>query len=176
MKHFFSLLLVVSNLFPAATGAAATRPHYGGTLHVPLRAAPPSLDPAKSSQADWFATSNVSRILFDTLVSFDEQGDLQPALAISWHADPGNQRWQFRLRSGVTFSDRTPLTAEVVAGTLRTSNPYWKVLSANDAVWIETDSPDPNLAAELALPQYSIVHRQGNQISGTGAFVISHWD
>jgi peptide/nickel transport system substrate-binding protein len=176
MKRSFSVWLVISSLFAPATGAAATRPHYGGMLHVTMRAAPPSLDPTKSSPADWFASSHVSRILFDTLVSFDERGDLQPALAISWHADPGNQRWQFHLRSGVTFSDKTPLTADVVAGSLRTSNPYWKILSANDDVLVETDSPDPNLAAELVLPQYSIVHRQGNQISGTGPFVISHWD
>jgi peptide/nickel transport system substrate-binding protein len=176
MKRFFSVLLVASSVFSAVTGVGATRPHYGGTLKLTMRAAPPSLDPTKSSPEDWFASSHVSRILFDTLVSFDERGDLQPALAIAWHADPGNQRWQFHLRNGVTFSDRTPLTAEVVAGSLRTSNPYWKVLSANEEVLVETDSPDPNLAAELALPQYSIVHRQGNQISGTGAFVISHWD
>jgi ABC-type transport system substrate-binding protein len=147
MKRFFLVLLVISSLFPAAIGVAATRPHYGGTLHVTMRAAPPSLDPTKASQNDWFASSNVARILFDTLVAFDEWGQLQPALA-----------------------------AEVVAGSLRTSNPFWKVLSANDEVLVETDSPDPNLAAELSLPQYSIVHRQGNQISGTGAFVPSHWD
>src|SRR4030088_3235370 len=140
MKRFFSVWLVISSLFTAATGVAATRPHYGGTLHVTMRAAPSSLDPTKSSPADWFASSNVSGILYDTLVSFDERGDLQPALAISWHADPGNQRWHFHLRSGVTFSDKTPLTAEVVAGSLRTSNPYWKVLSANDEVLVETDA------------------------------------
>src|SRR5581483_2601445 len=33
-----------------------------------------------------------------------------------------------------------------------------------------------SLAAELALPRNSIVKRQGNQISGTGAFAVAHWD
>jgi ABC-type transport system substrate-binding protein len=176
MKRFFSLLLALNSALPVIPMVAATRPHYGGVLHIAIRAAPASLDPAESIRADWLAGGNLSRMLFDTLVCFDERGDLQPALAISWHADPGNQRWHFSLRSGVTFSDGTPLSAELVAGSLRTSNPHWKILSAGDAVFIETDSPNPNLAAELALPQNSVVNRRGKQISGTGAFVISHWE
>jgi ABC-type transport system substrate-binding protein len=176
MKRFFSLLLALHSAMPVIPMVAATRPHYGGVLHLAMRAAPASLDPAEINRVDWLAGANLSRILFDTLVGFDDRGDLQPALAVSWYADPGDQRWHFSLRRRVTFSDGTPLGAELAAGSLRTANPHWKILPAGDEVLIETDSPNPNLAAELALPQNSIVNRRGAQISGTGAFVISRWE
>src|SRR5580698_1868733 len=88
-------LLVASSLLWAAGSSAAVRPHYGGTLHVEMRAAPASLDPADSNQPDWMGSRNLFGLLFDTLISLDEQGKPQPALAISWQAELGNQRWQF---------------------------------------------------------------------------------
>src|SRR5437660_1062804 len=118
MKRFFSLFLAVSSLLQAVISVAATRPSYGGTVHVAMQAAPTTLDPVESDQADWFASRNLSYLLFDRLVSFDDHGNLRPALATSWHADSGDQRWQFSLRNGVRFTDGSPLTADVVAGSL----------------------------------------------------------
>jgi peptide/nickel transport system substrate-binding protein len=48
-----------------------------------------------------FASPGLSRLIFDTLVTLDARGQAQPALAASWQADPGNQRWQFMVRRGV---------------------------------------------------------------------------
>ena len=169
-------LLVASSLLWATGSTAATRPHYGGTLHLAMRAAPTSLDPADSSQSDWFAFRNVSSLMFETLVSLDEQGKPQPALSSSWHVESGSQRWQFFLRRGVTFQEGTPVTPDVVAASLRRTNPTWKVFSEGEAVVIERDSAAPNLPAELSLPRNSIVKRDGGKISGTGAFVVSLWD
>jgi ABC-type transport system substrate-binding protein len=90
--------------------------------------------------------------------------------------EPGSQRWQFFLRRGITFQDGTPVTPEVVAASLRRTNPTWKVFSEGEAVVIERDSAAPNLPAELSLPRNSIVKRDGGKISGTGAFAISLWD
>jgi len=167
-------LLVASSLL-WATGPTATRPHYGGTLHLAMRAAPTSLDPADSSQPG-FGFRNVSSLMFETLVSLDERGEPQPALASSWHVEPGSQRWQFFLRRGIAFQDGTPVTPEVVAASLRRTNPTWKVFSEGEAVVIERDSAAPNLPGELSLPRNSIVKRDGGKISGTGAFAISLWD
>ena len=133
-------LLVASSLLWAATASAAIRPHYGGTLHVAMRAAPSSLDPSDPNQPDWFGSRNLFRLMFDTLVSSDEMGRPEPALAMSWQAEPGNQRWQFVLRRGVTFSDGSPMTADAVAASLRRANPTWKVFSDGEAVVIERDA------------------------------------
>jgi len=169
-------LFVASSLLCAVSARAATRPHYGGTLHVEMRAAPTSLDPADSNQPDWFGLRNLSTLMFETLVSLDEQGKPEAALASSWQAEPGNQRWQFFVRHGVTFQDGAPVTPDAVAASLRRTNPTWKVFSEGEAVVIERDSPAPNLPAELSLPRNCIVRREGGKISGSGPFAISQWD
>jgi ABC-type transport system substrate-binding protein len=168
-------LLVASSLLWAAGASAATRPHYGGTLHVQVRAAPTSLDPCDSNQPG-LESRNLFSLMFDTLVSLDEQGKTEPALASSWQAEPGNQRWRFLLRHGVTFQDGAPVTPDAVAASLRKANPTWKVFSEGEAVIIERDSPVPDLPAELTLPRNSIVKRDGAKIAGTGPFSISQWD
>ena len=61
-------LVVSSVLFAAMAAGAETRPQYGGTLHVAMRAAPASLDPTDRSQADSFARRGLTRLMFDTLV------------------------------------------------------------------------------------------------------------
>lgn len=169
-------LFVASSLLCAVSARAATRPHYGGTLHVEMRAAPMSLDPADFNQPDWFGIRNLSTLMFETLVSLDEQGKPEPALATSWQAEPGNQRWQFFVRHGVTFQDGAPVTPDAVAASLRRTNSTWKVFSEGEAVVIERDSPSPNLPAELTLPRNCIVRRDGGKISGSGPFAISQWD
>jgi ABC-type transport system substrate-binding protein len=169
-------LLVASSLLWAAGTSAATRPHYGGTLHVQMRAAPTTLDPVDFNQSDWLQSRNLFSLMFDTLATLDEQGKPEPALASSWQAEPGNQRWKFFLRHGVRFQDGASVTIDAVAATLRRANPTWKVFSEGEAVVIERDSPAPDLPAELSLPRNSIVKRESGKISGTGPFTVSQWD
>ncbi len=114
--------------------------------------------------------------MFETLVTLDDRGRLQPALATSWQAAPGNQRWQFWLRRGVKFHDGSPLTAEAVAAALRSANPDWNVSPAADSVVVERDSGDPDLAARAAQPRNAITKRsEGGTLIGTGPFHITNW-
>jgi len=166
-------LLVASSLLLATLAASETRPYYGGTLHVAMRAAPTSIDPV---QPDWVGARNLFPLIFDTLVSLDEYGRPQPVLATSWEAESGNQRWQFSLRQGVTFQDGTAVTSDAVAASLRAANPSWKVVSGNNLVIVERDSPAPDLPAELALPRNSILKREPGRILGSGPFSVSQWD
>jgi ABC-type transport system substrate-binding protein len=169
-------LIVINSVLIAAAAAAATRPHYGGTLHVQMGGAVSSLDPADSNQPNTLAARNVLALIFDTLVALNDRGQPQPALAISWQAESGNQRWQFVLRPGVTFSDGTPVTPEVVAASLRRVNPSWKILAQETAVIIQVDAASPDLPAELALARNSIAKLEGGKAVGTGPFVVSQWD
>ena len=72
------------------------------------------------SYADPFAIDSgvgVIPAIFDALTLVDNDGTLQPALAMSW--DIVNETtWQFQLRPGVAFSNGIPLDAEVVADQL----------------------------------------------------------
>jgi peptide/nickel transport system substrate-binding protein len=172
MRPIGFLLLAVSSLLPVA--AAATRPHYGGTLQVEMRAAPTSLDPAQANAAEASGFEQLFRLIFDSLVTLDDRGQLQPGLATSWLAEPGNQRWHFALRPGVTFQDGSALTADVAASSLRAANPRWKVFSGDGSVIVEFDSPAAS-PAELALPRNGIAKRAGGKLLGTGPFAIRDW-
>ena len=138
--------LAASSVLLSIAAVAATRPQYGGTLHVSMWEEPTSLDPADATQADSFARRNLLVLIFETLVTVDDNGRLQPALAASWQSASGDQRWQFRLRQGIWFHDGSPLTAEIVASSLRMANPSWNVLAEADSVVIECGAPDRELA------------------------------
>jgi peptide/nickel transport system substrate-binding protein len=174
MKPTGFRLLAVSSLLLVAAAAAATRPHYGGTLRIGMRQAFTSLDPGDPTNT--FDTNNTLAPLFETLVFLDERGQPQPGLATSWQAGSGDQRWQFLLRNGVTFSDGTPVTPEVVAAALRRTNPTWKVIAGENAVVIERDASAPVLPAELALPRNRVAKNENGKVLGTGPLVVSQWD
>jgi len=173
----------------AVAANAGTRPPYGGAAHVAMRAAPATLDPAApvpadDPQLDSFARRSLTMLMFDTLVTTDENGRVQPWLATSWQSSsgnqpgnqPGNQRWQLRIRRGVRFHDGTPLSADVAAASLRAANPAWNVSAEADSVVIEIGGVDPELLAELALARNAIVERNPDSApSGTGPFHVVEW-
>jgi peptide/nickel transport system substrate-binding protein len=176
MKRSASALIAATSLLIATGSMAATRPRYGGTLRIAVQIALTSLDPADSTQPDSLTRRNLTRLIFDTLVDLDDRGTLQPAIATSWEPEPGNQRWHFYLRPGMSFHDATVVSSDAVAASLRTANPNWKVFSSGNAVVVECDSPNPHLPVELALPRNGIAKREGGKLLGSGPFAISHWD
>jgi peptide/nickel transport system substrate-binding protein len=175
MKLFGLKFLVASSLLLTGWAAAGTRPNYGGTLRVMTRIAPTSLDPLHQTQAESLVQQNLSQLLFDNLVVLDGVGRMNPGLALSWKSDAGNQRWTFALRHGVTFDDGTPLTATLVAGSLRSANPDWNVYVVDDSISIALQAPDPSFPATLSLPRNAIVRRTADRISGTGPFRVSEF-
>jgi len=169
-----ALMAGLAAVVPAC--AAETRPQYGGTLHVTMLPAPASLDPADATQPDSFARRSLTLLMFETLVTMDPNGRPHAALATSWQALSGSQRWRFRLRRGVKFHDGAALTAENAASSLRAANPSWNVYADADSVVIELDSADPSLLAELAQPRNAIAKRNSdNKPAGTGPFHIADW-
>lgn len=172
MKHFVWRLVAASSLL-VALAAAATRPQYGGTAHILLRGAPNSLDPA-GPQPDSFTAGNVLHLAYDTLVTIDDTGHLQPGLAISWQAAYDHRHWYFQVRPGVKFDDGSPLTADAVAASLRQAN-AWEVVPEGDSVAIGLEQPEDFSPAELALPRNAIVKRGAGNPKGTGPFRVAEW-
>ena len=167
----FRLIVAISLLMAAASGA--TRPRYGGTLHMQMGNTLSSLDPADDKQ-NTPTGRKVLSLIFDTLVTLNDRGQPRPALAISWQSELEGQRWEFMLRPGVSFSDGTAMTPEVISASLRRGNPEWKVLSRETSIVIQLERPSPDLPAELALPRNAIVKADGTV--GTGPFVVGQWD
>ena len=111
-------VLIVALLAGACTqGPAAAS---DGTARIAL-GSPTSLDPAATGDA---GSAALIAQFFETLTTFDETLELRPALAESWRIEDGGKRVVFHLRSGLTFSDGTPLRAvDVVRSWLRIIDP-----------------------------------------------------
>lgn len=71
----------------------------------------PTIDPALDQD------STSTRIVFDLfsgLTSFDQSNKTIPGLAEKWDVSPDGKTYTFHLRSGLKFSDGSPITAEDV--------------------------------------------------------------
>lgn len=61
---------------------------------------------------------NVTNVIFARLIDLDSHGESIPGLAESWKVSEDGKTYTIKLRPNLTFSDRSPLTAEDVAFTL----------------------------------------------------------
>src|SRR5436190_295661 len=94
----------------SAAAPAAGTPKKGGTLTYGLSADPPNLDPQVSKGA---AAQTVKQLVYNSLLRYWRGGKIQPDLAESYEmVDP--QTFRFKLRSGVTWHDGSPFTADDV--------------------------------------------------------------
>jgi peptide/nickel transport system substrate-binding protein len=162
------LPLAVLSAF-AALGGAATRPRYGGTLRVEVRAAPALLGPAAEDAAP------LASLVFEPLVQLDASGAPLPRLALSWQRDPSAKRWQFNLRPGVKFHDGLPLVAGAVAASLQAALPGLSVSAATDSVIIHADRPMPGLLFDLAHNGLVFTRNTEGGFIGTGPFRLASW-
>src|SRR5690606_24149257 len=74
----------------------------------------------------WSLDGNlIGSAIFDTLLTFDENRQLVPALATSVTPNADGTVWTITVREGVTFHDGTPFDAAVVKANIdkRKSNP-----------------------------------------------------
>ena len=63
---------------------------------------------------DYSTSMVVLDLLYEPLVRYGSNGDIQPSLAESWEISDDGLTWTFNLRQGVTFHDGTPFNAETV--------------------------------------------------------------
>ncbi|MFD1416198.1 glutathione ABC transporter substrate-binding protein [Oceanobacillus jeddahense] len=82
----------------------------GGELIISNQSDIVAMDPAGSNDVP---SSNVQNNVFETLVTLDENMEIQPLLATEWE-QVEDTVWEFTLRDDVTFHDGTEFTAETV--------------------------------------------------------------
>jgi ABC-type transport system substrate-binding protein len=63
-------------------------------------------------------TATVLSHVFEPLLELTAEGEVVPRLATAWQVSPDGLTYTFTIRQGVTFHDGTPLTAEIVRGSL----------------------------------------------------------
>lgn len=86
-------------------------PVEGGTLALSISAEPGCLDSHSISATQ---QALLGRIIYDNLVTLDEDGELAPYLADSWDISEDGKTYTFHLQEGVTFSDGSPWNAEAL--------------------------------------------------------------
>jgi peptide/nickel transport system substrate-binding protein len=89
----------------------------GGELRFCLHSEPKTFDPLKVEDD---ASAAIRYLTGGVLVRVNRQTqELEPELAVSWKASKDGRQISFRLRSGISFSDGTPFSAEDVAYTIQ---------------------------------------------------------
>ena len=111
MKRIVSLLLALSLLLSAVQAVAE---NVEDSLIVGIYSTHTTeLRPLNPLERD---IVSVYGVIYESLVTVDDNGLPQPLLAETWSETGNGKTWTFTLRENVTFSDGTPLTAnDVVA-------------------------------------------------------------
>ncbi|PZD97195.1 nickel ABC transporter, nickel/metallophore periplasmic binding protein [Paenibacillus sambharensis] len=104
----FVLLLTACTIGKANTGEGTGDINDTLTLSWPLDIGP--INPHLYDPSEMFAQA----LVYDPLVSYGDNGKIQPALAAKWQVSEDGRNYTFTLREGVLYSDGTTLTAENV--------------------------------------------------------------
>ncbi|MFD8723412.1 ABC transporter substrate-binding protein [Streptomyces sp. NPDC059629] len=107
-----SVLLTACGSGDGGSGGGSSRPKSGGTLTFAVGSDAGCVDPQQVGSND---TIYSVRQIVDSLTDQDPKtGRIVPWLAKSWDISADATTFTFHLRSGVTFSDGSKLTAQVV--------------------------------------------------------------
>lgn len=109
----------------------------------------------------------------ETLVRFDEKGQMQPCLAEKWENSEDGKSWTFKIREGVKFSNGNDMTPESVKSSLERTfkknerskdffNPTSIKIDGQNLI-IETSEPVAILPGSLADPLFLIVDTTADQ-------------
>jgi peptide/nickel transport system substrate-binding protein len=144
-------LLVLLSLPPLG---AASRPSYGGTIRIQIRAAPAAITDSKP----------LSSLVLEPLLGAGDNGEPVPVLAASWKRSPEGKRWELRLRPGVKLHDGSTLTAALAAQSL-----------ADDGLSAFARGEEVVVEAGFVEIVRTPVHGRGAPPAGTGSFRVTDW-
>ena len=174
-----------------ATVLSVGAPASAQTTTLAMSADYDTLDPQKTRTTP---TYPLIFALYDRLVAIGEKGDIIPALAESWTTTPSSVT--AKIRKGVTCSDGSPITAEVVArsfkrlGAPETAAPYasrtfgragHEITNDAESVTIKLNAPHSDLLLSLAMPWSSVICAAGldkpedlqNKPIGSGPYTLT---
>lgn len=135
---------------PLPTPVPEALARFGGNLRWISQGSVGSLDPHVTSAA---VTLTYGYNMYDTLVSWDEEGALQPQMLEDWSVEDGGATFVFTLREGQTFHNGDPVTSDDVIASMH----RWREKSAygsffNDALIELAKIDDNQLSAKFSEP------------------------
>ncbi|WII35138.1 nickel ABC transporter substrate-binding protein [Paenibacillus thiaminolyticus] len=105
------VLVLAAGCGPAARPASSGEGGAGKQIVVAV-ASDPALD--QLDAGTYGGAIMVHPMVYDSLVEYGDKGSIVPSLAESWDLSDDGRTYIFHLRSGVVFSDGTPLDAAAV--------------------------------------------------------------
>lgn len=172
---------------------ASGPPKAGGSIKFGVEAESDGFNPTSNRWA--ISGYMVGNAVFDPLTAYDANGKAQPYLAESFTPSADFKTWTVGLRSGVNFSDGTPVNADAVAKSLEKvrKDPLTGAALKNIAsitsvsatsLTIETTDPWASLPAALTTQVGFVVApaqldaappANSRQPIGSGPFVQKEW-
>ncbi|HEY8567039.1 MAG TPA: ABC transporter substrate-binding protein [Beijerinckiaceae bacterium] len=111
----------------STAASAQGEPKRGGALQVVVTPEPPMLMQALNQNGP---TNMIAGNIYESFLRYDEKLNPQPSLAESWEISPDQKVYTFKLKSGVTWHDGKPFTADDAVFTfdkfLRQEHPRWR--------------------------------------------------
>jgi peptide/nickel transport system substrate-binding protein len=107
-KKIIAALAVTSVGALALAGCTAEQPEPEGVVRVAYGGLPESWGPGAEMEPGYM------RVPYETLLSFDENGDVAPNLIASWELNEDGTELTAELQSGVTFHDGEAFDADAV--------------------------------------------------------------
>lgn len=197
MKRVYSAALAVfllsvflvscsKNISPEETQPVAPS---SSSVRMAIAVDPDGLDPQMSASASTF---QVTSSIYETLVTVDESGNIQPCLAESWKIADDGLSITFILREGAMFSDGDACDADAVVSSFsRLVSPVsvrsqdYSFISSVEAVdentvHFEFSTLDVTALAKFAYPWSAIVdtEHEGSlrtEPVGSGPYMLSSW-
>lgn len=196
MRRFRILLLVLALLLLArcgntgdvssSSGSQSSSSDSSSSQEEPVKNTQPftlaaypaySFHPALSTSQ---ANLTLAPLMYESLFTLDSHFEATPQLCQSYTVSDDGLTWTFQIRPGITFSDGTPLTGEIVAQALQTARDpasrYAKRLAnvsgvsgSGEQVTVTLTTPNGALPTLLDIP---IALDSSNRPLGTGPYVL----
>jgi ABC-type transport system substrate-binding protein len=144
-------------------------PRRGEQVSIRLALADPLL-PVALRVREGVRTSEAQDLVFETLVSFDEQGEMVPGLADRFERRDASH-YRVHLRPAL-LSDGTPLVVDDVIASLAQN----RLQARRDGDWLEVESADPGAPLDIWLQEVPIGRQTLRGAIGTGPFLAAHED
>lgn len=143
---FFALFLCLGGCpadnEPAGGSNGKAEPTYGDTIIMGSIGEPSNLIPALSSDS---SSSDINGLVYDGLLRYDKNYNLEPVLAESWDISEDNLTITFHLRKGVEWHDGEPFTSADVLFTYEMMvDPETPTAYSEDFLQVaKAEAPDP---------------------------------
>ncbi len=135
----FSISFLIHNIYQ---GQTAESPAFGGTYVEAMPESPHNLNPLLSTND---SDRDLSRLIFSSLLKYNEKGELTPDLAASYAISKDEKTYTIKLKERISWHDGEPFNADDVIFTINAvQNPEYNSPLKTSWQGVKAEAPDVN--------------------------------